>query len=93
MQHTGVFVPDEDEEWVWVMYCPVCGVDMDWENCDQCDDGYSDHDCGEDTCCCLHPEPNVVCELCDGNGGWWQCWNTNSREHAAGRLDEEVADA
>ncbi len=43
----------------------------DWIDCWNCGgEGYSDHDCGEDTCCCLHPEDNVVCDICHGNGGW-----------------------
>lgn len=56
-------------------YCEHCGQDLDWEDCGQCEDGYSYHDCGEDCCCCLYPEPNVVCDQCDGNGGWWLCTN------------------
>lgn len=30
--------------------------------------GLDGHDCGEDTCCCLHPEDNVTCETCNGSG-------------------------
>lgn len=41
-----------------------------WVICEQCEDGYSYHDCGEDSCCCLNPEPNVVCDTCNGKGGW-----------------------
>lgn len=26
------------------------------------------HDCGEDCCSCLEPEPNVTCDVCDGTG-------------------------
>ncbi len=37
--------------------CPGCGGE-----------GYSSHDCGEDTCCCLDPEDNVLCEQCAGKG-------------------------
>lgn len=51
--------------------CKCCG--QEWQDCDQCEDGYSYHDCGEDTCCCLDPEPNVECDRCDGEGGWWVC--------------------
>lgn len=44
---------------------------MDWIECWQCGgEGYSDHDCGEDTCCCLDPEDNVRCDVCNGKGGW-----------------------
>lgn len=43
----------------------------EWEPCDWCGgDGTSGHDCGEDTCCCLEPEENVTCHICDGKGGW-----------------------
>jgi hypothetical protein len=57
-------------------YCEHCGSEMSWERCDQCEDGYSDHDCGEDCCCCLVPEPNVRCGQCGGKSGWWWCWNS-----------------
>jgi hypothetical protein len=43
---------------------------MTWVICGQCVDGYSGHDCGEDTCCCLEPEENMVCDTCNGAGGW-----------------------
>ncbi len=26
------------------------------------------HDCGEDTCCCLEPELNKFCYVCNGEG-------------------------
>lgn len=55
--------------------CNHCGQGMFWEGCGACEDGYSYHDCGEDTCCCADPEPNVVCEQCGGNSGWWTCIN------------------
>lgn len=39
------------------------------EDCPNCGGtGYSHHDCGEDTCCCLHPEDNVTCDRCEGKG-------------------------
>lgn len=41
----------------------------DGEECANCGGtGYSSHECGEDTCCCLHPEDNVVCDWCGGKG-------------------------
>lgn len=58
--------------------CPHCGSDVIWENCWNCEDGYSYHDCGEDTCCCLDPQPNVICDICDGEGGWYVCTNCDS---------------
>jgi len=30
--------------------------------------GFTHHDCGEDTCCCLDPEDNVRCDTCEGRG-------------------------
>ena len=53
--------------------CKRCHADAHWVECDQCEDGYTDHDCGEDTCCCLNPEPNVICDICDGESGWYIC--------------------
>lgn len=51
--------------------CQCC--EMTWEHCDNCEDGFSGHDCGEDTCCCLYPAENLVCGVCNGEGGWWRC--------------------
>jgi len=43
---------------------------MTWVICEQCEDGFSYHECGDDTCACLNPEPNVTCDICNGKGGW-----------------------
>ena len=53
--------------------CEKCNFELDWAECYNCEEGYSSHDCGEDCCCCLEPENNVTCDICDGNGGWWAC--------------------
>ena len=37
-------------------------------------EGVTHHDCGEDTCCCLYPEPNVECEICEGTGRLFKCF-------------------
>ena len=63
--------------------CPLCREQVscscledeikfaDWERCWDCGgDCVVGHDCGEDTCCCLDPEDNLVCQTCDGAGGW-----------------------
>ena len=55
------------------VYCNRCHADAYWVDCDNCEDGYSHHDCGEDTCCCLNPVNNVECDVCDGEGGWYIC--------------------
>lgn len=53
--------------------CPKCLSHTYRKPCDYCDDdGYSEHDCGDDTCCCLLPEPNVECDICLGRG--WHNW-------------------
>lgn len=59
-------------------YGPTCkgcgGDDMSWVDCEQCGgEGVDGHDCGEDTCCCLDPEEDAECHMCDGTGGWWIC--------------------
>lgn len=49
-----------------------CSLDdySEWIECWNCaGEGLSDHDCGEDTCCCIDPEPNVPCDICEGAGG------------------------
>jgi hypothetical protein len=41
----------------------------DMEDCPNCDgSGYSGHECGEDSCVCLDPIDNVVCDWCGGKG-------------------------
>ena len=48
--------------------CARCGSSVDFELCEYCEDGLDGHDCGEDCCCCLNPEENVVCQYCLGSG-------------------------
>lgn len=55
--------------------CPKCGDDLVWRQCWNCDEGLSDHECGEDCCCCIDPAPNVVCDICHGEGGYYVCPN------------------
>lgn len=63
----GGDTPPEDE-------CPRCSSDMTWFQCEECGgEIYVEHDCGEDTCCCADPEPNVECEDCHGRGGFYRC--------------------
>lgn len=60
--------------------CGKCGNEMDWRDCYNCEEGYSYHDCGEDCCCCLDPEPNVCCDICKGKEGWYQCFSCHPWE-------------
>lgn len=43
----------------------------DDETCGYCGGFGGGHDCGEDTCCCLDPEPNVPCDFCGEMGDEW----------------------
>ncbi len=57
--------------------CARCGADAEFVNCSNCGgEGYSHHDCGEDCCCCINPEDNVVCNWCRGERGSWHCTNS-----------------
>lgn len=59
--------------------CPRCGSDVEYVDCWSCGgEGWVEHDCGEDTCCCLYPEPNVPCDVCRGVGSFEKC--LSSRE-------------
>lgn len=60
--------------------CANCGNEKDWRDCYNCEEGYSYHDCGEDCCCCLDPEPNVRCDICHGKEGWYQCFSCHPWE-------------
>ena len=62
-----------DTPWGEEAICKKCDTEVFWSDCYACDEGYSHHDCGDDTCCCLNPEPNVKCDICNGEGGWWVC--------------------
>jgi hypothetical protein len=60
-----------------------CGAEMDWQECEECGgDGLVGHDCGEDTCPCADPEPNVPCPLCSGEGGYLACFGCESKARA-----------
>ena len=63
----GPLPPDE-------RVCEKCTNRESWRGCWNCGgEGYSDHDCGEDCCCCADPEDNVLCDICDGAGGFYVC--------------------
>lgn len=52
-----------------------CGHTKDWQrDCWNCGgSGFTEHDCGEDCCCCLYPEDNVECDICEGVGFYLVC--------------------
>jgi hypothetical protein len=54
--------------------CARCGSSAGSEECAECGgEGLDGHDCGDDCCCCLHPEDNVPCQYCRGNGVYHFC--------------------
>ena len=77
-----------DTPWGKESICKKCGSDVYWEDCWNCEEGYSHHDCGEDTCCCLDPQPNVECDICNGEGGWYVCLGCDSLN---GRMKDELS--
>lgn len=63
-------------------FCPECGSSMYWFDCETCGgEGVDGHECGEDTCACLEPGDNVVCDICEGAGGWYRCNNLDCKTH------------
>jgi hypothetical protein len=59
--------------------CGRCGSSIAFEECPQCcGEGYTSHDCGEDSCCCLDPEDNVPCDICHGRGTFPRCLSSVS---------------
>ena len=64
--------------------CEECGCcELFTHACEQCDgDGVYGHHCGEDCCCCLDPEENEPCDLCDGRGWFKACLgNCGENDH------------
>ena len=61
--------------------CPVCGCEMEWEPCWQCFGEGGFHDCGEDSCCCLEPELNIPCDVCDWEGEYPVCPRAGETNH------------
>jgi hypothetical protein len=52
-------------------FCARCGSALNWEKCSECEgEGVVEYD-HADYC-------NSTCDLCRGEGGWWQC--LSSRE-------------
>ena len=67
-----------DTPWGKEAVCEKCGSDVIWIECENCYEGYSHHDCGEDTCCCLDQSPNVTCDVCNGESGAFFCISCDS---------------
>lgn len=59
------------------VFCPDCGQDMDYIDCDLCGgEGYFDGEAlMEIDPLWYGPDDTERCEQCDGKGGWWWCSN------------------
>lgn len=72
--------------------CPKCGHETAHRRCDaiDCEDGFY-HDCGEDCCPCLNPEPNTPCEECHGRGYFNWCrhcgWDLLDKRYLNGKSE------
>ncbi len=60
------------------LQCARCGSSVDTEPCDECEDGFDGHDCGEDCCMCLYPDENVLCQYCRGAGVFHRCLSSSA---------------
>lgn len=63
--------------------CTVCGYDLDWEECGECQgDGFLDWETLQfEDPLWYSPGDTEVCHNCNGKGGWRFCWLcTNRRE-------------
>ena len=68
------------------LWCKACKGEVEWQECPDCEYGYSHHDCGEDNCACTDPEKNVECQTCRGEGGWWRCLNCEGKREIINSL-------
>lgn len=61
----------------WECHCARCGSSLEFETCEMCGgEGVDGHDCGEDSCCCMHPDDNITCDACLGRGAWPRCMSS-----------------
>lgn len=56
-----------------VEMCGKHNIPLLHADCHNCDNGFTGHDCGEDTCCCADPDDNVRCDICRGKGSILLC--------------------
>lgn len=59
----------------WECQCARCGSSADFQECEECDDGYIEDDWGDDVVSEMHI---VACQFCRGHGGYYVC--ISSRE-------------
>lgn len=53
--------------------CKICGEELQWNECTECEDGY--YDAYEEDPLWYEPGEVKPCPTCKGKGGWNVCWN------------------
>jgi hypothetical protein len=88
--------PYDDDEEMGDRNCPKCGGSTRSRSCQDCGgEGFSDenHNCGEDCCCCLNPEPGT-CSNCEGKGHFNWCptcgWDLVEKRYINGQDERAV---
>lgn len=77
----------------WDAFCARCGSSTDSVQCEACGgEGVDGHDCGEDSCMCRDPEPNVSCSYCQGRGSWLVCLSSEEWCRANPLVDREAVE-
>lgn len=64
-------------------YCPICGAELEWMECQAgCDDGQIDG--YEEDPMWYSPGETYRCSACKGKGGWLECPNLPHQEQGEG---------
>ncbi len=57
----------------WHCQCARCGSSCDWQDCEECEDGFVEMDFGDDV---VSEFDWVRCPHCKTHGGWWRCMSS-----------------
>jgi len=76
----GECYPDDTPTPVYPL-CNICGTETESTECWKCHGLGGFHDCGDDTCPCLDPSIDAVCDECHGEGYYPECRNSQTASH------------
>lgn len=77
MGETIIINDRDDDDSEQVPRCSHCGGDMEWVECEECDDGETPLGLLHDLDPLWYDEDDTEpCETCEGEGGWWRCANS-----------------
>ena len=81
---TAITIDDLLDDWASEEHiCPVCGLDMEWEDCwNGCEDGF--FNLYDDDPLWYDEDDTEVCEICKGQGGYWVC--PNAENHTVDKI-------